>query len=126
MTREETMSVIAKGVNPDSVCPLIDDIGRQAAYGFDLAREYAFEHDEDEILLDLMMRLYIDDKYMEAVDMLTITFALIGADQMYTKMALVAASGRDDIYELFLDSFIDHSERCQSHFDSVIAEVLEN
>ena len=64
MTREETMSVIAKGVNPDSVCPLIEDIGRQAAYGFELAREYAFKHDEDEILLDLMMRLYIDDKYM--------------------------------------------------------------
>ena len=113
MTREETMKVIADGVRGEDICPVIDEIAKKTVYCFELASECAFENDEDEILFDLMMRLYADDKCMEAVDMLMMAFSLVGMEEAIAIVGIVAVTGRDDVYRMFLQRFIAHSDRCR-------------
>lgn len=112
MTKEETMKVIAEEVRPEEYCPIVDEVARQTSYAFELAAESSFENDEDEIIFDLVMRLLGGGQYMEAVDVLAITFSLIGSERMDAMMALIGGSGRDEIYEMFMKRFVEHSPRC--------------
>lgn len=112
-TNQETMKVIAEGIAPDSICPMIDEIAMQVAAGFEVAADVCFENDEDEIIFDLMMRLFAGGMYMEAVDVLTMAFSLVCEEKAYALTALIANSGRDDACRMFMQSFIEHSERCE-------------
>ena len=76
-TNQETMKVIAEEVNCEDMCPMIDEIAKQVAKGFELATERVFVNDEDEIIFDIMMRLFASGNLMEAVDVLTLTFSII-------------------------------------------------
>ena len=124
-TNQETMKVIAEGVRCEDMCPMIDDLAKQVAIGFEYASENVFENDEDEIIFDIIMRLFASGNYMEAVDMLTLAFCLIDADQIYALCAFIANSGRDDVYEQFLVSFAEHSGRCEvKHINVRISDEI--
>lgn len=112
-TNQETMKVIAEGVAPDNICPMIEEIAGQVAAGFEVAAEISFENDEDEIIFDLMMRLIANGMFMEAVDVLTLAFSLVAEEKAYALTALIANSGRDDVCRMFMQSFAEQSDRCE-------------
>jgi hypothetical protein len=116
MTQEESLKVIAEGVAPEQICPMIDEIGRQVAAGFEIAAECSFVNGEDEIIFDLIMRLLANGMFMEAVDVLTLAFSLAEEDKAYALTALIANSGRDDVYRMFLQSFTENSGRCEVRY----------
>ena len=125
MTNQETMKVIAEEVNCEDMCPMIDEIAKQVAKGFELATERVFANDEDEIIFDIMMRLFASGNLMEAVDVLTLTFSIIDSVDAYALCALIANSGRDDVYRQFLLSFAEHSGRCEiKHIDLKISDEI--
>ena len=111
MTMEETMKVIAEG-RCDELCPIIDKIAELCDRGFEIAAETSFERDEDEVIFDLMVRLFAKGMSMEAVDVMAMTFSLIGAEEAFMLVALIASCGRDDVCESFMLSFFEHSKRC--------------
>ena len=119
------MKVIAEGVRPEDMCPIIDEIARKVADGFEIASECMFENDEDEIIFDIIMRLIGNGDLMEAVDVLTLSFSLVDAKETYALASLIANTGRDDVYRQFLQSFAEYSGRCViRHFDvEVVGEL---
>ena len=87
MTQEETMKVIAEGVAPEQICPMIDEISRQVAAGFEIAAECSFVNGEDEIIFDLIMRLLANGMFMEAVDVLTLALSLVTEEKLLSLFA---------------------------------------
>lgn len=114
MTKKEAMKVIAEA-SCEIACPLVDEIAKRAAYEFELASETVIENDEDDLIFDLMMRLYASGNAMEAVDVLMLTFSLVGMTEIAAVLDVIAVSGRDEVYELFMRCFTEHSERCEVH-----------
>lgn len=110
-TKEKTMKVIAEGLRPESYCAVVDVIALQTAHGFELAAENIFENNEDEIIFDLVMRLFAKGEYMEAVDVLFISFSLIDAREISSLVSLIASTGREDVCREFMYKFVMHSDR---------------
>ena len=114
MNKNESMKVIAE-TSCEVACPLVDELAKKAAYAFEFAAETVIENDEDDLIFDLMMRLYASGFAMEAVDVLMITFYLLDMTDICNVLDVITESGRDDVYELFMRCFIEHSERCEVH-----------
>ena len=114
MTKNEAMKVIAEA-SCEMSCPLVDEIAKRAAYAFEFASETVIENDEDDLIFDLMMRLFASGNAMEAVDVLMLTFSLTGMTEIAAILDVIAVSGRDEVYELFMRCFTEHSERCEVH-----------
>lgn len=114
MTKNEAMKVIAEA-SCEIVCPLVDEIAKRAAFAFEYAAETVIENDEDDLIFDLMMRLFSNGNVMEAVDVLMLMFSLTGMTETAAILDVIAVSGRDEVYELFMRCFVEHSERCEVH-----------
>ena len=121
MNKNESMKVIAEA-SCEVACPLVDEIAKKAAYAFELASETVMENDEDDLIFELMMRLYANGFAMEAVDVLMISFYLLDMTDICNVLDLITESGRDDVYELFMRCFIEHSGRCEV-FHLVIEDI---
>ena len=115
MTKEETMKVIAEGVRREDICPIVEEIAKQAAEYFEMAAEWHFERDEDIPVFDLMMRLYGAGLCMEAVDLLMTVFSLVGMEDAMAIVGIVAVACREEVYQMFMQCFTEHSERCEMH-----------
>jgi hypothetical protein len=93
--------------------------------------KYKLTYDETRIIIMSLIELKnqlvregrytdaVDDlliKFMEAVDVLTLAFSLAEEDKSYALTALIANSGRDDVYRMFLQSFTENSGRCEVRY----------
>lgn len=112
MTKEETMKIINEG-NVEAICPVVDKIAELTDRGFEIAADSVFERDEDEVIFELILSFYSRGMYMEAVDILALTFSLIGAEESFMLVALIGSCGRDEVFKQFLTSFLEYSERCE-------------
>lgn len=113
MKQEDLMKMMAEANSCDEICPVIEKIAELANGSFELLAETVFERDEDELIFSMMLKFFAEERYMEAVDILALSFSLAGADEAFMFMALIGSTGRDDIYSAFMHSFFKHSERCE-------------
>ena len=107
------MKMMAEANSCDEICPVIDKIAELANGSFELLAETVFERDEDEVIFELILSFYSRGMYMEAVDILALTFSLIGAEESFMLVALIGSCGRDEVFKQFLTSFLEYSERCE-------------
>ena len=95
-------------------CPLIiRDIGASAAGYFEVASEVSFANEEDEQIIDLLIRLYIGGRYHEAVMLLRVVFSLIGYEEAQAILSLIHERNGSSTEELFVKAFMASSLRCE-------------
>lgn len=123
MTKNETMKVIAEA-SCERACPIVDEIAKRAAYAFEFASETVMENDEDDLIFDIMMRLFANGFAMEAVDVLMLSFYLLDMTDICNVLDVISESGRDEVYDMFMRCFIEHSDRCEV-YRLVIEDIPE-
>ena len=97
----------------NTVCPMITVMGARVAKSFDMEVEMgAFECDEDDIVIDLLKRLYRAKMYVEGMELLDMALSMIHCNEAI-ELADTAMQTLDDrCCKQFLESFICGSSRC--------------
>lgn len=97
----------------NTVCPMITVMGARVARSFDMEVEMgAFECDEDDLVIDLLKRLYRAKMYVEGMELLDMVFSMIRCNEAI-ELADTAMQTLDDrCCKQFLESFICGSSRC--------------
>lgn len=106
MKQEELMKVMAEANSCDEICPVIDKIAELANGSFELLAETVFERDEDEIIFSLMMKFFAEEKFMEAVDILALSFSLAGAEEAFMFMALIACVSESQLIRMLIAGYM--------------------
>lgn len=87
-------------------CPLIiRDIGATVSGYFEVASEVSFANEEDEQIIDLLIRLYIGGRYHEAVMLLRVVFSLIEYEEAQAILSLIHEKNGSNTEELFINRY---------------------
>ena len=110
MTKNEAMKVIAEA-SCERACPIVDEIAKRAAYAFEFASETVMENDEDNLIFDIMMRLFANGFAMEAVDVLMLSFYLLEMTDIFGLQDSILSDillRQDALRQEFSLSFLKH------------------
>lgn len=94
------------------ICPIITSIGEHVSRLFDGRVEFgSFSNDEDDIVIDLLKRMYRRERYFEALELLELTFLLIEYYEPVELLDIVRGTGDPGSCRAFLKGFINASAR---------------
>ena len=97
----------------NTVCPMITVMGARVARSFDMEVEMgAFECDEDDIVIDLLKRLYRAEMYVEGMELLNMVLSMIQCNEAIELADTAMQTLDDGCCKQFLESFICGSSRC--------------
>lgn len=106
----------------NTVCPMITVIGARVAKIFDTEVEMgAFESDEDDLVIDILKRLYRAKMYVEGMELLDMVLSMIHCNEAIELADTAMQTLDDGCCKQFLESFICGSSRCDlEHLQKVI------
>ena len=97
----------------DLCCPIINEMGKTVAAYFEMAAEVTFENDDDDRIIDLLTRLYVGERYCEAVKLLRVVFGLIEYSEAEMILSFITEKNGPDTEEMFIKAFMRNSLRCE-------------
>ena len=113
-SRKTTENQVLSQTEEMKDCPLIiQDIGAEIAGYFEIASEVTFANEEDDRIVDLLVRLYGAGKYHEAVMLLKVVFSLIEYEEAGAILSFIGNRNGDKVEEWFIRSFMSKSSRCE-------------
>ena len=107
--KNEMLNVIMEGIRPNAGCEVIRAIAKNAASEFEEASEFIFENEEDDMIENLLSRLYLKEAYWEAVDMLYTIFTLVDMREAAAILDILGSCGSGDVAREFLEQFFEEA-----------------
>lgn len=110
---DDADAVVFKLPAINTVCPMITVMGARVAKIFDTEVEMgAFESDEDDLVIDILKRLYRAKMYVEGMELLDMVLSIIRCNEAIELADAAMQTLDDGCCKQFLESFICGSSRC--------------
>ena len=108
----EIQAIVIEAKEMHLLCPIVIRMGARTSRLFDDRVEAdEFENDEDDIVIDLLKRMYRAGEYFEALELLEMIFLMINAYEPVELLDIIQSMGDAECCRLFLTGFINESSR---------------
>ncbi len=96
----------------ECACSMIDVIAKIVAADFDESGEFEYDAPHTAFLCDLIFKMYEREEYKEAMEVLAMSFMMLGMEDTTGLMAVAAAGYSDENGRFFLNRFFEYSAIC--------------